>query len=129
MKTFASKGVEHASDILSEKSIIHWEIFKNKYSLTDREHFKCVELIDAVPKEWKDIIRSDSYENDPRTILDCSNIIFINQKPLSVKTLTSKVIYAELINPIQARLSLPFKGPRGVFRDSPPPPPYDLRNH
>ena len=74
MKTFSSKGVEHVSDILSEKRIIPWEIFKNKYSLRDREHFKCVQLIDAVPKEWKDIIRSDSYENDPSTILDCSTL-------------------------------------------------------
>ena len=108
MKTFSSKGVEHVSDILSEKGIIPWEIFKNKYSLTDREHFKFqfqffqfqFQLIDAVPKEWKDVIMSDSYENDPSTILDCSNIIFINQKPVSVKTLTSKVIYPELISRI-----------------------------
>ena len=79
MKTFSSKGVEHVSDILREKGIIPWEIFKNKYSLTDREHFKWAQLTDAVSKEWKDIIRSDSYENDPSTILDCSNITFINQ--------------------------------------------------
>ena len=43
------------------------------------------------------IEKSDSYEQDPSTILDCSNIVFINQKPGSVKTLTSKVIYAELV--------------------------------
>ena len=96
MKTFSSKGVEHVSGILSEKGIIPWEIFKNKYSLTDREYFKWVQLIDAVAKVWKDIIRSDSYENDPSTILGCSNVIFINQQPVSVKTLTSKAIYAEL---------------------------------
>ena len=30
----------------SEKGIIPWEIFKNKYSLTDWEHFKWVQLID-----------------------------------------------------------------------------------
>ena len=71
-----------------------------QYSLTDREHFKWVQLIDAVPKVWKDIIRSNSHENDPSTIFDCSNIIFINQKPVGVKTLTSKVIYAELISRI-----------------------------
>ena len=100
MKTFSKKGVEHVSDILSEKGIIPWEIFKSKYSLTDREHFKWVQLIDAVPKVWKDIIRPNSYENDPSTVLDCSNIIFINQKPVGVKTLTSKVIYAELISRI-----------------------------
>ena len=40
------------------------------------------------------------YHKDPSTILDSSNIIFINQKPLSVKTLISKVIYAELISRI-----------------------------
>ena len=58
--------------------------------------------VDAVPKEWKDILRSDSYEKDPSTILGCSNIIvFMNQKPVvSVKTLTSKVIYAEFISRI-----------------------------
>ena len=61
MKMFLSKGVEHVSGISSEKGIIPWEIFKNKYSLTDREHFKKVQLIDAVSKVWKDIIRSDSY--------------------------------------------------------------------
>ena len=92
--------MEHVSDILSEKGIIPWEIFKNKYSLTDREHFKWVQLTDAVPKEWKDMIRSDSYENDPGTILDFSNIIFVNQKPVSVKAVTSKLIYAELISRI-----------------------------
>ena len=92
--------MEHVSDILSEKGIIPWEIFKNKYSPTDREHFKLVQLIDAVPKEWKDILRSDNYEKDPSTILDCSSIIFVNQKPVSIKTLTSKVIYVELISRI-----------------------------
>ena len=92
MKNFSSKGVDHVSYVLSEKGIIPWEIFKNNFSLTDREHPKWVQLIDAVPKGWKDIIRSDSYEKDPSTILDCSNIVFINQKPVSVKTLTSKVI-------------------------------------
>ena len=100
MKTFSSKGVEHVSDISSEKGVITWEIFKNKYSLTDREHFKWVQLTDAVPEEWKDIFRSDSYEKDPSTILDCSNIVFISQKPVSVKTLPSEVIYAELISRI-----------------------------
>ena len=54
MKTSSPKGVEHVADISSEKGIIPWEIFKNKYPLTDREHFKWVQLIDAVPKEWKD---------------------------------------------------------------------------
>ena len=101
MKTFSSKGVEHVSDILSEKGIIPWKKFNNKYSLKEREHFKWVQLIDAVPRVWKDIIRSDSHENDPSTILDCSNIIFLNQKPVSVKTLTSKVIYGELISRIE----------------------------
>ena len=100
METFSSKGVEHVSDILSEKGIIPWEIFKNKYSLTDRDYFKWVQLTEAVPKELKDIIRSDSCEKDPSTILDCSNIVFINQKPVSAKTLTSKVIYAELFSRI-----------------------------
>ena len=100
MKAFSSKGVEHVSDIFSEKEIIPWEIFKNKCSLTDREHFKWVQLIDTVPKEWKDTIRSDRYDKDPTTILDCSNIVFINPKPVSLETLTSKVIYAELISRI-----------------------------
>ena len=100
MKTFSSKGVDYVSDILSEKGIMLWEIFKSKYSLTDREHFKWVQLVDAVPKEWKDVIRADIYEKDPSTILDCSNIVFINQKPVSTKTLTSKVKYAELISRI-----------------------------
>ena len=54
MKTFSSKGVEHVSDILSEKGIIPWEILKNKYFLTGLEHLKWVQLIDGVPKEWKD---------------------------------------------------------------------------
>ena len=62
------------------KGLSSSEIFKNKYSLTDREHFKWVQLIDAVPKEWKDIIRSDSYENDPRTILDCSFMSKLNDQ-------------------------------------------------
>ena len=39
-------------------------------------------------------------KKDPGTILDCSNVIFINQKPVTVKTLTSKVIYAEIISRI-----------------------------
>ena len=89
-----------SQDILSEKGVIPREIFKNKYSLTDWDHFKSVQLIGAVTKEWKDIIRSDSYEKGPSTISDCPNIVFINQKPVSVKTLTSKVIYAELISRI-----------------------------
>ena len=85
---------------LSEKEI-PWEMFKNKYSLTDWEHFKRVQLIDAVPKEWKGIIKSDSYEKDPGIIFKhCSNIVFINTKPVIVKTLTNKVIYAELISRI-----------------------------
>ena len=100
MKTFSSKGVEYVADIFREKGIIPWEIFKKKYSLTDWEHFKWVQLIDAVPKEWKDIIRTDSHEKDPSTIMDCSNIVFINQKPESIKTLTCKAIYAELISRI-----------------------------
>ena len=53
-----------------------------------------------MPKEWKDIIRSDSNEKDRSIILDCSNVVFINKKPLSVKTLTSKAIYAELTSRI-----------------------------
>ena len=98
MKTFSS---EHVADIFSEKAIIPWEMFKNKYSLTDREHFKWVQLIDAVPKGWKDIIRTDSYEKDSSTIcMDCSNIVFINQKAVSIKTLACKAIYAELISRI-----------------------------
>ena len=89
--------MRHVSDILSEKGIIPWKIFKNRYSLTDREHFKWVQSTGAVPKEWKNVIRSDSYEKDPRTILDCSNTVFINQKTVSLKTLTSKMTYTEFI--------------------------------
>ena len=102
MKTFSLKGVKHVADIFSEKAIIPWEIFKNKYSLTNREYFKWVQLTDAVPKKWEDIIRTDSYEKDPSTIcMDCSNIVFINQTPVSYVPLqvrrllwTGKYIYA-----------------------------------
>ena len=46
------------------------------------------------------MIKSDSYEKDPSTIMDLSNIVFVSQKPVRVKTLTSKVMYAELISRI-----------------------------
>ena len=60
-----------------------------------------------MPKEWKEIKGSDSYEKDPSAIVHASNIVFINQKPISVNTLTSKVIYAELIRRI-------YKKPRAL---------------
>ena len=49
-------------------------------------------------------MRTDSYEKDPSTIcMDCSNIVFIKQKPVGIKTMTCKAIYAELISRIKKK--------------------------
>ena len=39
--------------------------------------------------------------------MDCSNNVFINQKPVSIKTLTGKAIYAELISRIYNKPTAP----------------------
>ena len=63
-------------------------------------------------------------ESDHVITLISYELNFLSNYASIVKFKSQKVGSRSVVNPIQARLFLPFKGPR-VFRD----PPYDLRNY
>ena len=49
-------------------SLIPWETFRTNYDLTNQSYYKWLQIVKALPGEWKNIISSEN------TVLDITNV-------------------------------------------------------
>ena len=47
-------------DLFQGKQLYEWNVFKEKYKLKNKDFFKWRQIIDAIPKKWKKLIRTDN---------------------------------------------------------------------
>ena len=86
-------------DLFDGRKISTWQAFKNKNSLENKDHFKWIQIVNAIPKPWIKLI-----ENHPEN----GNIEILREQHLNLLTrllplekLTSKQIYGILIHQIR----------------------------
>ena len=47
-------------DLFLGKQLYEWNVYKEKYKLRNTDFFKWRQIIDAIPKKWKKLIRTDN---------------------------------------------------------------------
>ena len=92
-KEFHSKGIMSVHQLFSNGIMKKWHDFKTEFRLDDGLHFKYIQLIDAIPREWKIKLRNGEIYEDlqpAQGVLSCTRLI-----PL--EKLISKEIYSILL--------------------------------
>ena len=76
-------------DLFRGKQLYEWNVFKEKYKLKNKDFFKWRQIIDAIPKKWKKLIRTDNIvENFEKK----QHLLHLT-RPIPIEKLTSKYFY------------------------------------
>ena len=76
-------------DLFQGKQLYEWNVFKEKYKLKNKDFFKWRQIIDAIPKKWKKLIRTDNIvENFEKK----QHLLHLT-RPIPIEKLTSKYFY------------------------------------
>ena len=78
-------------------SLIPWETFQPNYDLPKQTYYKWLQIVKALPGEWKNKISSEN------TVLDITNVsphLLYKARMLSLEKLTSKELYKIIISKI-----------------------------
>ena len=55
---FSGKNINTASQLYDpNKFFMNWDILKERYKLREETYFQWIQLISAIPRSWKDIIK------------------------------------------------------------------------
>ena len=70
-KRFSEHNVNFVMDLLDNSGKFKsWHVFKAKYKLNHKFYFQWLQLTDAKPKAWKNIVQNDINNNGSLTIKD-----------------------------------------------------------
>lgn len=83
-------------------SVKPWNILKQEYDLQNDFFFQWVQIIDAIPKLWRNIIKQNK-DNLDLVFLD--HHLIRNSRILSLNKITSKELYSILISKINNKPS------------------------
>ena len=86
-------------DFLNGNKIATWPFFKNKYKLQNSDHFKWIQIVNAIPKTWIRLIENEADTWDKKIFREQHLMLLTRQLPL--EKLTSKQLYAILIHQIR----------------------------
>ena len=79
-------------DLFHGKHLYEWNVFKEKYKLRNKDFFKWRQIIDAIPKKWKKLIRTENVQNVQSNFDKMQHLLHLT-RPIPIKKLTSKYIY------------------------------------
>ena len=77
-------------------NIKHWEDIKIQFRLKDTQKIYWLQIIDASPKFWKDIILKDKW--NAKDLVNFDHHIVRKSQICSLKKLTSKELYLILVD-------------------------------
>ena len=75
-----------------------WNTFKHEYNLQNNLYFQWMQLISAIPSNWKNIIKQNNNSNTFRTK---EHHFTRNSRALTIQKVTSKELYLILIRTIE----------------------------
>ena len=68
----------------------NWNTLKHEYDLQNNLYFQWMQLISAIPSNWKNIIKQN---NDINTFTATQHYFIQNSRVLTVQKVTSKELY------------------------------------
>ena len=76
-------------DLFNGNKLKKWQDFKQNFQLSNKVFFKWRQIVDAIPMQWKDLIKSDELNlNPPKN----QHLLHLT-RPLPLEKLTAKLIY------------------------------------
>ena len=99
------RGIKHLSDLFFENgSHIPWSKLKDLHSIPSTQYFTWMQVLDAIPDDWKILLKGNGEHTTNDLISSASNHkILINNRLGDVNKLTSKEIYRHLIEKISTQ--------------------------
>ena len=86
-------------DFFNGNKLATWPFFKSKYKLQNSDHFKWIQLVNAIPKTWIRLVENEADTWDKNIFSEQHLMLLTRQLPL--EKLTSKQLYAILIHQIK----------------------------
>ena len=86
-------------DFFNGNKLATWPFFKSKYKLHNSDHFKWIQLVNAIPKTWIRLVENEADTWDKNIFSEQHLMLLTRQLPL--EKLTSKQLYAILIHQIK----------------------------
>ena len=98
-RALEEQGIKHLSDLFFENgSHILWSTLKDLHSIPSTQYFTWMQVLDAIPDDWKILLKGNGKHTTKDLISSASNHkIWINNRLGDVNKLTSKEIYRHLI--------------------------------
>ena len=94
---FAARNVNNVIDLFaSDGKIKSWRLLKNEFELSNDMYFQWMQIINAIPKQWKEKLLEQTSGN-PNNIVFKEHHIIKNSRIVSLNKLISKEIYNYLI--------------------------------
>ena len=98
-KTLAEKGILRIGDLISENNELITKCKeRDELNLTPLDLFRLVSVVNALPSEWRDLLKRSSH-SDKRTFnLQDQIVLSLNGQKTPINKAVSKAIYKELRN-------------------------------
>ena len=94
---FSTKNLNFVNQLFCEAGKLkEWHLLKNEFSLNDKLYYKWIQIIDAIPSEWKNIIKEN--KNPTNNLILQDHHLIKNNSMISIEKLTSNELYSFLIN-------------------------------
>ena len=94
---FAARNVNNVIDLFASNGKIKtWSLLKNEFDLSNDMYFQWMQIINAIPKQWKEKLLEQTSGN-PNNIVFKEHHIIKNSRIVSLNKLISKEIYNYLI--------------------------------
>ena len=86
---FVADLFDHTGDILD------WNSFKSSHNISEAHYFNWLQIVDVLPKHWKESIKFD--EGNSRIFCEFSPHLIVNAKLFPMEKLTSRTLYNILL--------------------------------
>ena len=97
-KGFSQRNINFISQLIDTNGNFKtWERIKNEYNLDDQLYFQWLQIINAIPRKWKELLRKNTSSNVNNLFLQNHHIIK-NFRTLTLEKLSSKELYSTLIS-------------------------------
>ena len=98
-KKFSSNNINFLMQLVDRNGVFkNWNTLKHEYDLQNNLYFQWMQLISAIPSNWKNIIKQN---NDINTFTTTQHHFIRNSRVLTVQKATSKELYWILITTIE----------------------------
>ena len=97
-KTLAEKGILRIGDLISENNELITKHKVRELNLTPLDLFKLISVVNAMPSQWRDLLKRSSHSNKRTFNLQDQIVLSLNGQKTPINKAVSKTIYKELRN-------------------------------